>query len=83
MCPNILFTPKFEKKKGSGIRRRSSSPPLVSFGFRVHDDRVLTLVFLDLLDIRHVLGDHFLVVFPLSRSSPTSGLSFWLYYVCS
>ena len=36
------------------------------------------LSFLDLLDICHVLGDHFLVVSPLSPSSLTSGVSFFV-----
>ena len=64
-----------EKKKGSGFCRRSSSPPLVNFGLRVHDDLSLSLLFLDLLGVRHVLDTHFLIASPLSPSSPISGVS--------
>ena len=42
---------------------------------RVHDVWVLSLLFLDLLGIRHVLDNHFLIVPPLSSSILTSRLS--------
>ena len=45
------------------------------FGLRVHNDRFLTLMFLDLLDIRHILVDNYLVVSPLSSSISTSELN--------
>ena len=56
------------------MRRRSSSS-LWLVGLRVHDVRLLSLLFLDLLVIRHVLDTHYLVVSPLPSSISTSGLS--------
>ena len=66
---------QYEKKKGSSFHRRSSSPPLVNFGLRVHDDLSLSLLFLDLLGVCHVLDTHFLIDFPLSPSSLISRVS--------
>ena len=51
----------------------------VPFGIvdlRVHDVLFLSRLFLDLLDLCHVLDTHYLVVSPLSSSILTSGLSF-------
>ena len=55
-------------------RRSSSSLWLV--GPRIHDVLFLSRLFLDMLDLRHVLDIHYLVVSPLSLSISTSGLSF-------
>ena len=47
-------------------------------GLRVHDVRLLSLLFLDLLVIRHVLDNHYLIVSPLSSSILTSTLGLGL-----
>ena len=50
----------------------------VPFGvvnLRVHDVLLLSRLFLDLLDLHHVLDTHYLVVSPLSSSILTSGIS--------
>ena len=44
-------------------------------GPRIHDVLLLSRLFLDLLVLRHVLDNHFLVVSLLSSSIPTSGLN--------
>ena len=44
-------------------------------GPRIHDVLFLSRLFLDMLDLRHVLDTHYLVVFPLPSSISTSGES--------
>ena len=49
--------------------------PFWVVNLRVHDVLLLSRLFLDLLVLRHVLDNHYLVVSPLSSSISTSGLS--------
>ena len=48
--------------------------PFWVVNLRVHDVLLLSRLFLDLLVLRHVLDNHYLVVSPLSSSISTSGL---------
>ena len=61
------------KKQGSGLSKKFKFPWLV--GLRVRDVLLLSRLFLDLFDLRHVLDNHYLVVSPLSSSISTSGVS--------
>ena len=49
--------------------------PFWVVNLRVHDVLLLSRLFLDLLVLRHVLDNHLLVVFPLSSSISTFGVS--------
>jgi len=48
--------------------------PFWVVNLRVHDVLLLSRLFLDLLVLRHVLDNHYLVVSPLSSSIPTLGV---------
>ena len=48
--------------------------PFWVVNLRVHDVLLLSRLFLDLLVLRHVLDNHYLVVSPLSSPISTSGV---------
>ena len=61
-------------KKGSSSSKKFKFPFWV-VNLRVHNVLLLSRLFLDLLVLRHVLDNHYLVVSPLPSSISTSGLS--------
>ena len=63
-----------EEKKGSGSSKKFKSPFWV-VNLRVHDVLLLSRLFLDLLDLHHVLDTHYPIVSPLSSPISTSRVS--------